>query len=712
MKISLTAKPVGANIYSAQSALIYSVDVHPHGGGRGAGLEPAFSSALFEQLPTLQSRIGELPRSWIQDRASLAHLFMLSAVELQNTLGCEIERGEVRPTSSAGIYDVIFGYENSSTGSAAGSVAEALIQHLLPEGESSKEDARPTFDFATALERFIQRHQSRVLSLEHRYVVNAARERGIPAEYLGNGLVLFGQGRFQMRRLKHFSDRTSHIAYVLSSDKQTTNHILSEIGLPVPEQQFVGSGDGAVETAEVMGYPVVVKPLDSDFGRGVSVDLNDAKGVRDAYKRARHYRRGVIVETVIPGSDHRLLVIDGELVAAAKRIPAHVTGDGAKTVKELVENVNRDPKRGAKGLNWLLRLEFDEETNRILAEAGYTHEAIPGAGEIVYLRSVSNLSAGGTSKDVTDQVHPDNRRMAIWAAAAIGIDVAGIDYITTDISRSYKEVGGGICEINTTPALSPHVAADGAQRDVAGPIIDALYPPGTPSRILTAVITGNTGRTATARMLAHVLTHAGHVVGLSTTDGVFIGGEQIGSSYVSDQSLTRMIFRNPTVDAAVFEISPHDLMRSGLGFDSCDVAAVLNAADRLSAVDWDRRPHIFLTATNETPPIGEPDRNIVDLDGLGEAMGVVVKAARNISVINADDELCPGLADHAAADDVVLLGRKANPILEFDPLAGLRTDISEDKKRSALFAASMAHSLGRTEEEICEGLNSFDFDTL
>ena len=168
MKISLTAKPVGANIYSAQSALIYSVDVHPHGGGRGAGLEPAFFSALFEQLPTLQSRIGELPRSWIQDRASLAHLFMLSAVELQNTLGCEIERGEVRPTSSAGIYDVIFGYENSSTGSAAGSVAEALIQHLLPEGESSKEDARPTFDFATALERFTQRHQSRVLSLEHR----------------------------------------------------------------------------------------------------------------------------------------------------------------------------------------------------------------------------------------------------------------------------------------------------------------------------------------------------------------------------------------------------------------------------------------------------------------------------------------------------------------------------------------------------------------
>ena len=235
MKISVTSNFTGANLYTPQSAIIYSVDVKPHVGSYEDSLDPAFFSALFEKLPALQARIGELPGNWAQDRASLAHLFMHAAVELQTTVGCEIGPDKIRPTPSAGVYDVIFGYEDAAVGSAAGSLAATLIQHLLPEGESAEEDARPDFDFASTLERFTQSNQRRVMNLEQRYIVNAARARGIPAEHVGDGLVVFGKGRFQMRRLRHFNDHTSHLSFVLSSNKATTNRILGEIGLPVPE---------------------------------------------------------------------------------------------------------------------------------------------------------------------------------------------------------------------------------------------------------------------------------------------------------------------------------------------------------------------------------------------------------------------------------------------------------------------------------------------
>src|SRR5690606_29777937 len=275
-------------------------------------------------------------------------------------------------------------------------------------------------------------------------------------------------------------------------------------GLPVPRQQLVRDARRAVAAAERLGYPVVVKPLDANHGRGVSINLQDGGAVETAFEKAREHSRTVIVETFISGFDHRMLVIDGKLIAVAKRVPGHVVGDGQNPVEQLVEIANAEPRRGIGNEKVLTRIELDHQALRLRGLAGKTRDSVLAPGEILYLRSTGNLSTGGTAVDMTDVVHPDNREMAIRAASAIGLDVAGIDFITPDISRSYREVGGAICEVNAAPGFRMHVApTEGTPRDVAGPVMDMLFPPGTPSRIPIVSITGTNGKTTSSRMVAH-----------------------------------------------------------------------------------------------------------------------------------------------------------------------------------------------------------------
>ena len=689
MKISTASTFIGPNIYSSKSAIKYGVDLSAYADSQKVILEPAFVHALLEHLPALENRIDDLPAEWNRNGASLAYLFMLVAIELQKSIGGDIGTGDVRPTSVPGLYHVIYGYEDAGTGLAAGGLAALLIQNLPLNRQPRTGNGGRGFDFARARENFVRTARRNVMNVEQRYVVDAARSRDIPVDRLGEGLFLFGQGRFQKRRFRHFSNQTSHIGFVLSSNKALTNRILGEIGLPVPQQRVVGTKGQAVVAATRIGYPVVVKPLDSDFGRGVSVGLKDAKSVGAAFDRARYYRQSVIVESFIAGDDHRLLIVDGQLVAAAKRTPARVIGDGSKTIEQLIEEANLNPWRGVKGLQWLPRLEFDDETNRMLAEAGYTPETVPDRGETVHLRNASNLASGGTSIDVTDKVHPDNRQLAILAAATIGIDVAGVDFITTDISQSYREIGGAICEINTTPGLNPHVAIEGRPRDIAGPIIDAMYPPGAPSRIPVAVITGLTGRTETARILAHILAQVGHFVGLSTSEGVSIDGVPTADGATTGGAAARMILRHPMVDAAVLEISPDALMRNGLGFDGCDVAAILDADSAASS--------------------GNSTLSSVDLV---QALGVAVKAARNVTVINAADELCRNIANDANAGRVLLTGVQENVLSDIGLMDGWGDHTSDVYRRNVLFAATIAQCLGRSAEEIRNAVRSFVFDAL
>ena len=437
-----------------------------------------------------------------------------------------------------------------------------------------------------------------------------------------------------------------------------------------------------------------------------------------AFAWAQRYGPAIIVESFIQGDDHRMLVVDGELIAVSNRVRAHVVGDGVHTVEELMEEVNRDPRRGTKHLGLLVRLELDKDMERVLAKVGYTRETVPAKGETVYLRITAGPGNGGTAVDVTDRVHPDNRMMAIRAAEAMGIDVAGVDFVTPDISRSYKEVGGGICEVNTTPALRPHLAAEGNPPDVAGAIIDTLYPPGSPSRIPFAAVTGGPGATAAASMLAHVLKTAGQTVGLATREGLAIDGDRLLTDDRSGPTGARSVLHNPSVDAAVLETSPEGVLRRGLGFDICDVVAVLDDA---------------------AGP-GNPD-SAAPADMLAKATEVVVRAARRAVVLNADDEVCRTMADQADAEYICYVTRDSgHPQLDEHLAAGGRAVVLEkgegggtitvrdgagrtavvatdripalrDKRYdalSAMFAAAMAHALGKTADEIREGLCAFE----
>jgi len=427
------------------------------------------------------------------------------------------------------------------------------------------------------------------------------------------------------------------------------------------------------------------------------------------------------VESYIPGFDHRMLVVGGDLIAVAQRMPGHVIGDGKSTIKELLDRVNQDPRRGIGHEKVLTRIEFDAQAERLLALKGYTPASVPDKEEVVFLRSTGNLSTGGTAIDKTDVVHPDNREMAIRAAKAVGLDVTGIDFLTTDIARSYKVTGGAICEINAAPGFRMHVApSEGRPRDVAGPVMDMLFPPGTPSRIPIASITGTNGKTTTARMLAHILKLTGLHVGLTTTDGVYIDGHRTVEGDMTGPIAARMVLRDPSVDVAVLETARGGLIRRGMGYRKCTVGACLNIqADHLG--------------------LGGVDT----LEELALVKRVVIEIARDTAVLNADDSLCLRMADHTEAEHVCYVTMNpAHALVKEHIQSGGRAVVLEEgitgqmitlydheahmpllwthqipatldgKARhniqNALFAAAMAYSMSMKLEDIRHGLQTFD----
>jgi cyanophycin synthetase len=517
------------------------------------------------------------------------------------------------------------------------------------------------------------------------------------------------------------TSRTSHIAVELASDKEETNKVLGRLGLPVPRQALVRSADAATEAAESIGYPVVVKPWNANHGRGISIGLTDGDQVAAAFDVAAEHSRSVIVEKFISGFDHRMLVINGELAAVSQRVPGHVVGDGVRSVVQLVDDVNADPRRGIGHEKVLTRLEFDHQAGQMLARHGYTPDSVPVSGETVFLRSTGNLSTGGTALDMTDVVHPDNAEMAVRAVSAIGLDVGGVDFLTTDITRSYKEIGGAICEVNAAPGFRMHMAPSaGRARDVAGPVIDMLFPAGAPSRIPIAAVTGTNGKTTTARMLAHIHKLAGHHVGLTTTDGVYIDGQRTVAGDMTGPVSTRMVLSDPFVDVAVLEVARGGLLRAGMGVRHVDVGAVLNI----------KSDHLGL-------------RGINTLEGLAKVKRIVVEVARDTAVLNADDPLCLRMASHTEAKHVCYVTMNPRHELVREHIqAGGRGMVLEagmtgqmitlydhgahipllpahlipatlearamHQVQNAMFAAAMAFSMGLKLENIRHGLQTFD----
>lgn len=721
---------VGPNIYAHFPVIRHVLDLEQFEEWPTGRLGESFVDPLLECLPGLHEHgcsyrePGGFIRRLREDEGTwLGHVMEHVAIELQNVAGSNVSYGRTRSIDGQpGLYNMVFQYLDAEVGREASRLSLELIHSLLPADIKPAGLPAVDWNFATERDDFIRYAQARAFGPSTASLVKAAEARGIPWIRLNRqSLVQFGHGRYQQRIQATTTGRTSNIAVELASDKEETNRILRDLGLPVPQQRLVHRAREAVRAAERIGFPVVVKPLSGNHGRGVSINLNSATEVEVAFEKAREHGRNVIVESYLEGYDHRLLVVNGKLIAAAKRMPGHVVGDGTHTISALVDIVNRDPRRGVGHEKVLTRLEFDHQAERLLQKLGYDRDTVPRKDEIVYLRSTANLSTGGTAIDVTDVIHPDNREMAERTIKAIGLDIGGVDFLTKDITESYRVTGGGICEVNAGPGFRMHVApSEGTPRDVAGPVLDMLFPRDQPSRIPIAAITGTNGKTTTARMLAHILKMSGHIVGLTSTDGVYIDGQLSVPGDMTGPVSARMILRDPSVDAAVMEVARGGMLRGGLGFQECNVSACLNVAG----------DHLGL-------------KGIDTLEQLALVKRVPVEIARDAAVLNADDKLCLQMADYTdAATLCYVTMNPGHPLVKQHIRAGGQAFVLEEgmnghmitiydheghtpllwthlipatiegramhNVQNAMFAAALAYNLDKTLEHIRHGLRTFD----
>ena len=614
---------VGPSLYAKFPVIRLELDLGALEQWPTAKLGDAFIDSLLAALPGLAEHgcsyrePGGFLRRMREDEGTwLGHVLEHVAIELQNVAGEDVSFGRTRSISEdrPGVYSVVYEYAQKEEGIAAGELALKLLDSLLPDGLRSATDG--SWNWEEERDSFIHYAQRRALGPSTMSLVRAAEERGIPWLRLNQqSLVQLGHGKYQQRIQATVTGRTPHISVELASDKEETNKILGSLGLPVPRQVLVTSQTDALKAARKLGGPVVLKPYNGNHGRGITINVTADDDIRAGFEAAQEHSRSVIVETYLSGDDHRLLVVNGELIAATRRTPGHVVGDGVSTVAALVEVVNSDPRRGVGHEKVLTKLKLDREAEVMLERAGYTADSVPKEGEVVPLRSTANLSTGGTATDVTDIIHPDNRAMAERAVRAIGLDVGGVDFLSTNIAESYKSIGGGICEVNAAPGFRMHIApSEGTPRDAAGPVIDMLFPPGTPSRVPIAAVTGTNGKTTTARMLAHIAKMAGYTPGLTTTDGVYIDGQRTVEGDMTGPVSARMVLADPQIDMAVLETARGGLLRSGMGVTEVDVGAVINVAS----------DHLGI-------------KGVDTLEQLAEIKRIVVEVARDCAVLNADD---------------------------------------------------------------------------
>lgn len=564
---------------------------------------PGFIDRLLTALPGVAAHRCSLGRpggfaTRLHDGTGLAHVIEHVALELQAQCGAGAARGKTRsvPTLPNG-FDVLIAYQHEAIALAALRMAVALVAACLDPparveglarlpalaGAGAGTLARP--DAVAEALAMLRREAGRLtFGPSTQALVREARRRRIPVERLDDhSFVQLGTGRWQQRLRAALTSRTAHLAVTAASDKALTKRLLARAGVPVPGGVVVHDAEAAVAFARRVPGGVVVKPLAGNQGRGVSLDLRDADSVRSAFLLAARHGGPVVVEPHLQGQDYRVLVVGAGVVAVAQRTPAHVIGDGRSTVATLVAHTNADPRRSDGHTNLLTRIRLDAQVDAQLARQGLTRDSVPAAGRHVRLRATANLSTGGTATDCTALIHPANRLLAIRAAQAVGLDVAGIDIIAPDIARPIIETGGGVVEVNASPGLRMHLApSHGTARSVARPVLRHLFPPGQPVRVPVLAVTGTNGKSTTVAMLRHILNQAGLVVGAASSQGVSIGGHRISGGDATGPRSARLVLADPTIDIAVLETARGGILREGVGYGRADVGAVLNiAADHL-----------------------------------------------------------------------------------------------------------------------------------
>src|SRR5213080_3395008 len=605
---------------------------------------PNFIDALIGLLPGLHDHGCSLHRPGgfierLRDGTWMGHVAEHVALELQRETGSSTTRGKTRRAGTPGQYNVVYGYSEEQVGLAAGKLAVRLLNHLV--------QANPTFDFVAELESLVLLADRAAFGPSTQAILDEAARRDIPYIRLNDqSFVQLGQGKYQQRIRATMTSRTSALGVDIAGDKKLTTSLLASAGLPVPKSGTVRSADEAAAVAARIGYPVVLKPLDGNHGRGVSLDVRTEEEVRRGYERAiRQTRSGVVVvESFIKGNDYRVLVIGGHMVAVAERVPAHVIGDGEHTVRELVDLTNRDPRRGIGHEKVLTRIKLDSAAEELVRRQGFDLGAVPAKGSFVKLAATGNMSTGGISIDRTWEADHDNVEIAEEAARVVGLDVAGIDFLTPDICQPVRETGGAIVEVNAAPGFRMHThPTEGDPQYVAKPVIDMLFPPGTPSRIPIISVTGSNGKTTTVRMIAHILKGMGHKVGMTSTDGIYIDERLVKRADASGPKSAQMVLQNPRVDLAVFEVARGGILREGLGYDRNDVAVVTNVTG----------DHLGLKDVNS-------------IEQLAAVKRVVVEAVpRNgYAVLNADDELVVEMRKHCSGSVILFSMQENNQLVE------------------------------------------------
>lgn len=580
-----------------------------------------FYERMVEVMPSLESHGcsysepgGFLRR--VKEGTWAGHMIEHFALEFQTLAGMDTGYGRTRETGETGIYNVVFSYHEEEVGRYA---ARASVRLFLGLAED-----KPIEEIKKEVAEDVQR--MREIREDVRFgpstgsLVEEAVNRDIPYIRLNDqSLVQLGYGVHQKRIQATTTANTNMIAVDIAGNKHATKTLLGDMGVPVPKGYRIRLEEELEETLERVGIPAVVKPLDGNHGKGATVGIKSLDEAKIAWEKAKEYSRWVIVEQQLQGSDFRALVVNNQLIAVAERVPAHVVGDGKQSIQQLIDETNSDPRRGYGHENVLTQIDIDNQTMRCIRKSGYELESVLPKGERLFLKTTANISTGGTAIDVTDEVHPKNIFLFERIAKIIGLDVAGIDVIAPNVSEPLSENGGGIIEVNAAPGFRMHLApSEGIGRNVAEHVIDMLFPPGTPTRIPIFAITGTNGKTTTTRLIAHVLRNSGRAVGFTTTDGTYIGNEQITQGDNTGPVSAQLVLKDPTVDVAVLETARGGIIRSGLGFDHCDVGVVLNvAADHLGLKD------------------------VNTLEDLARVKSVVPRAVgkRGYAVLNAEDEL-------------------------------------------------------------------------